>query len=177
MAAFGGTVLHKPHLIFNADESGFDFDAINKIIAALRGAKHVPRISKGQREKVTVLACVSVVGSSLPPMFIFKNESGQIPYGVKDDAPAGSLFTAQKSGWIDKDLYLKWLNEVFLKSIPSQRPVMLIVDGHKTHVTPEVIEIALQNKVIVFCLPAHASHLLQPLDLSLYGPTRLHLTT
>ena len=42
-----GSLLEKPHLIFNGNESGFEFDVINKIIAAAKGMKHVPRISKG----------------------------------------------------------------------------------------------------------------------------------
>lgn len=54
-----GSLLDKPHLIFNCDESGFEFDAVNKIVAAARRAKHIPRVSKGQPEKVTVLACAS----------------------------------------------------------------------------------------------------------------------
>lgn len=170
--AFHGSLLEKPHLIFNCNESGFEFDAINKIVAAARGAKHIPRVSKGQHEKVTVLACASAAGNSLPPMFIYKSLSGRVPNGVQEGAPAGTLFTAQKSGWIDKDLYHKWFTELFLKEIPAERPVLLLVDGHKAHVTQEVILTAAQNQVLVFCLPAHASHLLQPLDLSLFGPLK-----
>ena len=167
-----GSLLEKPHLIFNADESGFEFDAINKIVAAAKGARHVPRISKGQHEKVTVLACASAVGNSIPPMFIFKSQSGRVPNGVQEGAPARTLFTAQKSGWIEKDLYLKWFREVFLRSVPVERPILLLVDGHKAHVMMDVIEEAVANKILVFCLPAHASHLLQPLDLSLFGPLK-----
>lgn len=40
--------------------------------------------------------------------------------GVQEGAPTGMLFTAQKSDWIDKDLYLRWVNEVFLKQIPEE---------------------------------------------------------
>ena len=167
-----GSLLDKPHLILNCDESGFEFDAINKIVAAARGAKHIPRVSKGQHEKVTVLACASAAGNTLPPMFIYKSLSGRVPNGVQEGAPAGTLFTAQKSGWIDKDLYLKWFTELFLKQIPQERPVLLLVDGHKAHVTQEVIEAATRNRVSIFCLPAHSSHFLQPLDLSLFGPLK-----
>ncbi|KAK3730439.1 hypothetical protein QZH41_003000 [Actinostola sp. cb2023] len=136
---YGGNLTDKPHLIFNCDESGFEFNAINKIVAAARGAKHVPRISKGQHEKVTVLACSSAAGNSLPPMFIYKSLSGRLPNGVKEGAPEGTLFVAQKSGWIDKDLYLQWFKELFLRPIPSERPVLLIMDGHKSHVTEDLI--------------------------------------
>ena len=141
-------------------------------MAAGRGAKHVPRVSKGQHEKVTVLACSSAAGNSLPPMLIYKSQSGRIPYGVQEGAPTNTLFTGQKSGWIDKDLYLKWFKELFLKHIPEERPVLLLIDGHKAHVTQDVIETAIRNKILVFCLPAHSSHLLQPLDLSLFGPLK-----
>ena len=46
--------------------------------------------------------------------------SGHVPNGVQEGAPAGMLFTAQKLDWIDKDLYLRWVNEVFLKQIPEE---------------------------------------------------------
>lgn len=41
--------------------------------------------------------------------------SGCLPNGVQEGAPTGMLFSVQKSDWIDKDLYLRWVNEVFLK--------------------------------------------------------------
>lgn len=59
-----------------------------------------------------------------PPMFIYKSvhacKWAHAPNGVQEGAPAGMLFTAQKSDWIDKDLYLRWVNEVFLKQIPEE---------------------------------------------------------
>ena len=167
-----GSLFEKPHLIFNADQSGFEFDAINKIVAAAKDARQVPRISKGQQENVTVLACASAAGNSIPPMFIFKSQSGRVPNGVQEGAPTGTLFMAQKSRWIEKDLYLKWFREVFLRSVPAECPILLLVDGHKVHATMDVIAEAVANKILVFCLSAHASHLLQPLDLSLFGPLK-----
>ena len=101
-------------------------------------------------------------------MFIFKSPSGRLPNGVLEEAPPGMLFTAQKSGWIDKDLYLKWFDELFLKSIRAEQPMLLIVDGHKANVTEDVTRLAAANRILVFCLPTHASHLLR-LDLSLFG--------
>ena len=59
-----------------------------------------------------------------PPMFIYKSvhacKRACVPNGIQEGAPAGMLFTAQKSDWIDKDLYLLWVNEVFLKQIPEE---------------------------------------------------------
>lgn len=47
-----GSLLLKPHLIFNCDESGFEVDAINKIVAAARGTEHVPKVSNSQHERL-----------------------------------------------------------------------------------------------------------------------------
>ena len=138
-------------------ENEYEFDAINKLVAPARGMKHVPRISKGQHEKVTVLACAAASGNSISPMY--RKGYPQVLYS-----------RCKKSGWIDKDLYLKWFSEVFLEAIPAKCPVLLIIDGHKAHVTQEVIQLAAANKILVFCLPALFSHLLQLLDLSLFGP-------
>lgn len=121
-------------------------------MAAVRGAKHVPCISKGQHEKVTVVACASAARKSLPPMFIFKNPNGRVPYRVQEV-------------WLDRQ---RFLFEVVSRRV-LERPALLIIDGHKAHVTLDVIELAARNNILVFCLPAHASHLLQPLDLSLFG--------
>ena len=65
-----------------------------------------------------------------------------------------------------------WFREIFFRLIPAERPILLLIDSHKVHVTNDVIEEAVANNILVFCLPAHASHLLQPLDLSLFGPLK-----
>ena len=47
---------------------------------------------------------------------------------------------------------------------------MLLLDGHKSHVSLSGIEWAKQHNIILQVLPAHTSHLLQPLDVGCYGP-------
>jgi hypothetical protein len=44
------------------------------------------------------------------------------------------------------------------------------MDGHTSHVTWEFFDYCLQHRIISFCLPAHSTHLLQPLDVGLFGP-------
>ena len=43
-------------------------------------------------------------------------------------------------------------------------------DGHKSHVSLGVIDWAKAHNIILFVLPAHTSHLLQPLDVGCFGP-------
>ncbi|XP_053395989.1 lactose-binding lectin l-2-like [Mercenaria mercenaria] len=46
----------------------------------------------------------------------------------------------------------------------------LIHDGHASHKSSEAIKWARERGIILFVLPAHSSHILQPLDVAIFGP-------
>ena len=46
------------------------------------------------------------------------------------------------------------------------------MDGHTSHINLAVAEFCREKSIILFCLPPHASHILQPLDVSVYGPLK-----
>ena len=47
---------------------------------------------------------------------------------------------------------------------------MLLLDGYESHLSTPVLKYAQEEKILLVCLPSHASHLLQPLDVGLFGP-------
>lgn len=47
---------------------------------------------------------------------------------------------------------------------------MLLIDGHASHITTAAMEYCVNHKVILLCLPAHTTHLLQPLDVGIFAP-------
>ena len=49
---------------------------------------------------------------------------------------------------------------------------LLIVDGHASHVSTEFIPFTRANKIICLSLPPHLTYLLQPLDVSVFGPLK-----
>ena len=57
---------------------------------------------------------------------------------------------------------------MFLKYAVSQRPILLLTDGHKSHVNIDVIDLCRSNDVILFRLPLHTTHALQPLDVAVF---------
>ena len=44
------------------------------------------------------------------------------------------------------------------------------MDGHRSHISVDLIEWAKEQGIIIFILPAHTSHILQPMDVACYGP-------
>lgn len=84
----------------------------------------------------------------------------------------GWKFTATENGWTDNLTALEWLQTVFLPGTIPEDPEaarLLILDGHKSHTTPEFMAQCFLNNVYVVYLPPHASHVLQPLDLSVFS--------
>jgi hypothetical protein len=47
---------------------------------------------------------------------------------------------------------------------------MLLLDGHESHCNYPFLEYAWRHRILIHVLPAHSSHLTQPLDVGLFGP-------
>ena len=84
------------------------------------------------------------------------------------------MFAVSELGWINQDIYLK-LFDFFINSILPARPVLLIQDGHGSHISTELVERARTNDMHLLCLPSHTTHLLQPLWVCL-NPLKLTST-
>ena len=48
----------------------------------------------------------------------------------------------------------------------------MIFDGHSSYSTSEFRDFCLQNDILTLCMPAYTSHVLQPLDVSCFGPLK-----
>lgn len=135
----------------------------NQVIAEL-GKRNVYALSAAERGKThTILSCVSATGFVVPPMMIYPRKTC-VPDKLKEGAFTNTLFKSSESGWINSELFVNWF-AFFLKSIPPTHNVLLVQDGHSCHVS---IEMARENGVCLLCLPAHTSHILQPLDVGVF---------
>ena len=89
-----------------------------------------------------------------------------------DGKSPGANGTVSETGWSNHSVFRQYITDHLLKFIPGREShnVLLIMDGHKSHVSVGLCEWAKENGIIFFFLPPHTSHLLQPLDVACYGP-------
>ena len=80
----------------------------------------------------------------------------------------------QKNGWMDGDLFTKWLCYHFLTHVPPVRPILILLDANSSHYNPNVIREAAENGVILFCLPPIITHVAQPLDVTPFHSLKSH---
>ncbi|XP_019851194.1 PREDICTED: uncharacterized protein LOC109581489 isoform X14 [Amphimedon queenslandica] len=164
-------ILNRPVHIFNCDETGMPLNPKCLKIVDKKGSKNPSYITSNTKAQVTVHACTCAAGYAIPPFVIFKRKSLN-PELTKNEVP-GTLYGLSENGWMTKDLFYYWFREHFLLYAPQVRPLLLLMDGHATHYSPETIRLAASHKVIIFVLPPNTTHITQALDKGCFGPLKV----
>ena len=154
-------LLNKPAQIYNVDETGFPLSWTPKTILTRRGQKSL--LAGSGRENVTVQMCTSATGQILPPYVVYKGE--RLMSDTRYGGPLGSRYSVSQNGWMTENTFLDWMRSLLVPSIPNERPVLLILDGHTSHVSYEVRVLAVEHDIHLLKLPPHITHGLQPLDI------------
>ena len=163
---------HRPAQVFNCDETGLPLMHKPPKVVASIGQRHPYAITSNDKAQITVLACGSASGYTIPPMVIFDRKSLK-PEMTIGEVP-GTFYGLSDNGWMDTELFEEWFKNHFLHHVPPVRPLLLLLDGHSSHYQPELLRIAAAEGVILFCLPPHTTHLLQPLDNGVFGSLKQH---
>jgi hypothetical protein len=171
----------EPCNIYNMDEKGFMLGVLtrSKRVFSRRlyeEGKIKAHIQDGNREWITLLACICADGSYIEPSLIYQSASGSIQDSWlqafnPDDHQV--YFASSPSGWTNNEIGLAWLKQVFdrstkLKAGRSYR--LLIFDGHGSHLTMDFIEYCDRNRILLAIYPPHSTHTLQPLDVVMFKP-------
>ena len=138
-----------------------------KVIAA-RGTKKVRQCTSVTKSQITILACASASGQTIPPLVVFTGKQFNSVL-TKGEVPTTS-YGMSSSSWMDQELFADWFLYHFLEHAVTSRPLMLLLDGHSSHYTLELVKLAAEHHVLIFCLPPHTTADSQPLDTSCFKP-------
>jgi len=161
-----------PDDIYNFDETGFAMGLIATTKLVTRAEYYGRRslLQPGNREWVTAIERISASGWALPPSVIFKGKVFVEPWF--DNLPSDWKFEESPNGWTSDEIGLQWLEKLFIPSTNTRMKGeyrLLILDGHGSHLTARFDQTREKHDIISICMPAHSSHLLQPLDISCFS--------
>ncbi len=144
----------------------------SKKVLARRGEKNVHETGGGSgRDYITILCCGSAIGEKLVPYIVYKGKN--LMTNHTQGGPPGTRYSMSDSGWMETANFREWFTKVFLPATADMRktgPAILFFDGHKSHDSLTLIEMARDNNIILYVFPPHTTHLLQPLDVGVFGP-------
>ena len=91
------------------------------------------------------------------------------------------------AGWTRNCLFFTWnismslspntvspnlVYNILCLNISSIYTVMLLVDGHSTHMSLAAAQYCFTNDIILYCLLENATHILQPCDVGFFSPMK-----
>ena len=78
---------------------------------------------------------------------------------------------------MDSELFLKWIDKLFIpRTKHLTRPLLLILDGHGSHLDIKMIDLLVENGIHLYCLPPHTTNILQPLDIAIFRPLKTYFS-
>jgi hypothetical protein len=100
-------------------------------VIAMQNSRCVYGVTGDSKEQITTLCAVSAAGYVIPPMHIFAGE--RFKYNPMNNCVDNAYFGRSVSGWISTELFFGWIANHFAKKV-LVRPVLLLVDGHSSHI-------------------------------------------
>ena len=146
-----------------------DFDQFLK----LNGIKMDPdvyQVTGNSKDQITTLCAINAAGNFIPPMHILPGH--RFKYNPLEGGVPGAYLGRSDNGWMKTEVFYGWIANHFVDHIPPKRPVVLLVDGHSTHIDIEISEFCNAKSISLYSLPSHSSHITQPLDVGFYRPLK-----
>lgn len=156
--------------IWNTDETGLQTVQRPGKIVGDKGKKQIGRVTSAERgTTVTMVLAVNACGNSVPPMLIFPRVFFKEHF--VSNGPPNCVGAAHPSGWVTADSFLLFMKH-FVRHVrcSKEKPCLLVLDNHSSHVAIKVIDYCSENGVVLLSFPPHTTHRLQPLDRSVFGP-------
>ncbi|KAJ8929036.1 hypothetical protein NQ314_018305 [Rhamnusium bicolor] len=162
------SILQDPSRILNGDESGFSICPKTGKVLGLKGHNLYSVKQGNEKENLTVLMTFTGDGRISPPVVVFPYI--RPPKALVESMPADWILGKSETGWMRSDVFFEYvangLND-WLTRQNIQKPVLFLVDWHRSHMSIELSRFCDENGIIIYALPPNATHLLQPADVYL----------
>ena len=166
----------QPEDLYNFDETGFIMGQITSSMVVTRSDRRekAKSVQPGNREWATVIECINSSGWCIPPFVIVKGVYHLSNWTTESGFPDDWVIKPTPNGWTNNETGLDWIQhfDKHTKSRSTGGYRMLIIDGHESHISAEFDQYCKDNNIITVSMPAHSSHILQPLDVALYSPLK-----
>jgi hypothetical protein len=172
---FGSVDDVDPDRVYNMDETPVNPNAEGAYHIVPKDMPRTDRVSTGRRDFFTCVVCVNASGRVMKPMLIFEGKNVmQTWIPSRKDIPIEISIRANPGHSMNEKLFESWLTQFVSEAKPTaDRPIVLILDNHDSHITEANITQAKKLHVHLFGLPKNSTSVTQPLDVGVFGPLKL----
>ena len=141
---------------------------------AEKGQKHVGKITAATKDQITVECCFNAAGDFCPPYIVFagKRRSAYIHYEQFLEAFYGKSTNGWMEGLCFYGFIVKLYHWIVTNKPEIKFPIIVLVDGHKSHILLETAIFCRDHGIILFIMLPGATFLMQPCDVGLNLPLK-----
>ena len=127
----------------------------------------------GRQEWITAIECICADRSTIPPMIIFKGQSLMSSW-IPRTAPRNWYYAHSTKGWTSNDHGIQWVKlfDSATANKANNKKRLLICDCHDSHISAEFVRYSIDHDILILLFVPHSSHLMQPLDVGVFGPLK-----
>ena len=169
-------IFDDPSRVFNTDETCMQLCPSTGKVIGIRGWKNIYEVAPGpEKSNLTFLGTFNAKGDIVAPMIIYPYV--RIPKDIVNNVPDEFTVATSDSGWMKAETFYEFIGNAFIPWLEKHvvtKPVILFVDGHKTHMSMQVTTLCEDNGIILYLLPPNTTHILQPADVGPFKPLKAY---
>ena len=169
--------------VYNIDEVGFDLFVDQQKTLKFKSEtckrkSYTP--APRNTSRITMLGCISLDCNQIDKLLLITPRT-TIAMQTTALLSSRAIIKTQENGFLTKDLFIEWFKEfVIYNNMKKKRRgysgyTVIVMDNFQGHIDDEIKKIASANKIVFKMLPAHSSHLSQPLDLEIFSVLKKEL--
>ena len=112
-----------------------------------------------------------IMGEAMDSLIIFKGKNLQSTWLGKESLK-DMYYGVSENSWMTTSIFHDWFQRFVCKV--EVRPILLLFDGHLTHLSSATVELALAEKINLVKLPVHCTDVLQLLDVLCFRTLKAH---
>ncbi|KFA80739.1 hypothetical protein S40288_10232, partial [Stachybotrys chartarum IBT 40288] len=189
-----------PSEIWNEDECGIQIGCLSEcfsVVITYTTRSGRPQVTNpANRESWTLLGCANAVGDVIPPWIVLKTYPTSGCEAIQGDNEM--RFARSDTGFSNAEITVDWLKafnqfswirsakaqkeRIFPRTVlveaPNQHPYneriyrMLVLDGFTGDIDTRCAKYCILFDIIIARFPPHCTHLMQPLDVSVFQPLK-----
>ncbi|KAL8325265.1 hypothetical protein RB597_008501 [Gaeumannomyces tritici] len=161
----------QPENSWNSDEIGFRVGVFQgSLVWCYTDIETWIQSDPDHRNLVTIMETCSAAGVTIPPFIIMAGICISEKH-VRNSLEPGTTLTTSENGWTDDLIALDWLDHFLEHAKPASPDEyrLLLIDNYGSHLTLPFWEKCQAEKIVIFPLPPHTTHKLQPLDVGIFS--------
>lgn len=131
-------------------------------------------VDKGKaKSAITAMFTFSASGKVVPPMLIYPYQ--RLPSVIVNSVPDNWGIGHSDNGWMKAELFYEYIVNVFNTYLMENKvtlPVILFVDGHKSHLSYQLSTLYSELQIVLVALYPNATQIFQPADVAAFRPIK-----